>query len=89
MLRRRPHLLRHTRAQPDTRKGARTRELEDAVVSRVALAALAHACGVGSAPKPEDAAGFWCLPSNDEECSLEFGESVGDEQLQVSFRPPD
>jgi hypothetical protein len=70
-------------------KGARTRELEDAVVSRVALAALAHACGVGSAPKPEDAASFWCLPSNDEECSLEFGESVGDEQLQVSFRPPD
>jgi hypothetical protein len=68
-------------------KGARSRELEDAVVSRVALAALAHACGVGDAPCPEDAASFWCLDAD--ECDVENGESVSDEQLEVSFRQPD
>jgi hypothetical protein len=68
-------------------KGARSRELEDAVVSRVALAALAHACGVGSAPRPEDAASFWCLDAD--ECDAEIGESVSDERLEVSFRSPD
>ena len=67
-------------------KGARSRELEDAVVSRVALAALAHACAVTDAPRPEDAASFWCLGAD--ECDVENGESVSDEQLEVSFRPP-
>ena len=67
-------------------KGARSRELEDSVVSRVALAALAHACGVGSAPRPEDAASFWCLDAD--ECDAEIGESISDERLEVSFRLP-
>ena len=79
-------------------KGARSRAAEDAVVSRVALVALAHACSVEGAPPPGgiDAAAFWQLAPDEDAASrssssggAEVGveASVASERLAVTFRP--
>ena len=64
-------------------KGARSREAEDAVVSRVALVALAHACGVEGAPHPERSASFWQLGADEAGSDAR----LSDEHLAVAFRP--
>jgi nicotinamide mononucleotide (NMN) deamidase PncC len=64
-------------------KGARSREAEDAVVSRVALFALAHACGVTGLPHPKEASSFWQLEEADEQSSQKT--AISAEQLEYSF----
>lgn len=60
-------------------KGSRSRMLEDVVVSRLALMALAHACGVPDAPRPEHASEFWQLPPDTD------GVAVDEEAVVYSF----
>lgn len=63
-------------------KGARSRSLEDAVVSRIALVALARACGVELTAEHSDA--LWRLPADD----VDGGRSdVAGERLEVTFTP--
>ena len=62
-------------------KGARSRALEDAVVSRMALAALAHACGV-AVPKQSGGADFWRLASDQNGSAR-----VDREQMAHKFTP--
>lgn len=59
-------------------KGARSRQLEDAVVSRVALVGLARACGVELSAQQSD---MWRLEPDAE------GKSVENEKLVASFTP--
>lgn len=62
-------------------KGARSRELEDAVVSRAALVALAQACGV-TVPQQEGGGDFWRLASDTPDSSRG---KIKDEKLQHAF----
>ena len=63
-------------------QGARSRQLEDAVVSRVALVALARACGLELSPAQRD---MWRMDADDE--GVKNGKSVRDEELQSKFTP--
>ena len=60
-------------------KGARSRLLEDAVVSHVAVLALAKACGVGLSAEQ---AGSWRLPPDMAEG--EYKQAVAEERLVES-----
>ena len=60
-------------------KGARSRLLEDAVVSHVAVLALAKACGVGLSAEQ---AGSWRLPPDNAEG--EYKQAVAEERLVES-----
>ena len=46
-------------------KGARTRQLEDAVVGRIALLAIAHASGISVPGGVHSAGSFWRLNADD------------------------
>ena len=61
-------------------KGTRSRTLEDVVVSRLALVALAHACEIDGVPRPEQASEFWQLPADTDE------EAQDEEVVEYSFR---
>ena len=69
-------------------KGWRSRLLEDAVVSRCALLAVAHASDLPTAPGPGDV-DFWRLDADDEpeaEAAAEGGvRLIADEQLEHRF----
>ena len=61
-------------------KGTRTREREDAVVGRVALLALAHACGVEATESLEDSE-LWRLdPDGSDDTMVDFSTSALDEE---------
>ena len=60
-------------------KGARSRGLEDVVVSRLALATLARACNIDGMPEPADALHFWQLPPDVD------GEVLDAEPLEYRF----
>ena len=61
-------------------KGARSRPSEDAVVGRVALGALARACGLELSEQQAD---MWRLPADADGS----GKGVDEERLLTSFKP--
>ena len=61
-------------------KGARSRPSEDAVVGRVALVALARACGLELSEQQAD---MWRLPADADGS----GKGVDEERLLTSFKP--
>ena len=70
-------------------RGQRSREAEDAVVSRISLLALAHASGIsmatfgGAATRLDGATGFWQLGADDSGGA--DGPGVADEELEHVF----
>ena len=66
-------------------KGARSRVLEDAVVSRIALVGLARACDVDLDAAQSDA--LWRLPADDAADEGGTRAAVEDERLEIAFTP--
>ena len=71
-------------------KGARSREVEDAVVSRLALLSLAHVCKVDDAPAPGDdpeADKFWQLVDDQlAQASSSSDFDCSEDCLEVAYR---
>ena len=67
-------------------KGARSRALEDAVVSRAALLAIAHACDA-ALPDELDSTGFWRVEGDEADGLNGEGCKVSQEQMLYRFVP--